>query len=85
MEKVETKIIQTEDRRHHFYCDNCGRYLGNTVEHWDGYYAELGKFELQMYVPRGWYKLKKCFCNNCKDKFLDNVYASLETAGFKLD
>lgn len=85
MEKVETKTRKVEDRTHHFYCDYCGHYLGNTVEYWDGYYAELGEFELKMCTPRGWYKLEKCFCNDCKDKFLNNVYTSLEDAGFKLD
>ena len=85
MEKVEIKIVQAESKRHHFYCDNCGHYLGNTFEHDDGYHATLGDFELKMYTPRGWYKLEKCFCNDCKDKFLNKVYASLESAGFELD
>ena len=85
MEKVEIKIVQTEDRRHHFYCDNCGHYLGNTLEHRDGYYTELGEFELQMNTPRGWYKIEKCLCNKCEEDFLNKVYASLEAAGFELD
>ena len=70
MEKVETKTVQRESRRYHFYCDNCGHYLGNTPEHWDGYHAKLGEFdELQIYTPRGWYKIEKCFCNKCKEDF----------------
>ena len=85
MEKVETKIVQKESNRHHFYCDNCGHYLGNTFEYDDGYYEELGEFEMKMYTPRGWYKIEKCFCNKCAEDFLNKVYASLEAAEFKLD
>ena len=85
MKKIEIKIVQTESKRHHFYCDNCGHCLGNTFEHDDGYYATLGDFKLKMHTPRGWYELKKCFCNQCKEDFLNKVYTSLEAAGFELD
>lgn len=85
MEKVETKITQIEDRVHHFYCDECGFHIGSTEEWYDGYYRNLGEFELKIYMPDGWYKLEKCLCDDCRDKFLDKVYVLLESVGFKPD
>ena len=85
MEKVEIEVIETEEVTHHFYCDDCGDYLGSSAEYDDGWYQELGEFELNIYMPRGWYRLNKCLCNDCKDKFLDKFYVSLEAIGFELD
>jgi hypothetical protein len=85
MEKVETKTKQVKDYTHHFYCDSCGIHLGSSVEYDDGWYEEFGEFELQMYTPRGWYKLEKCFCDKCKDEFLNKLYSALEDAEFVLD
>ena len=85
MEKVEIEIIETEETTHRFYCDDCGTYLGSSTECDDGWYQEFGEFELKMYTPRGRYRLNKCFCDECADKFLDKVYASLEATGFELD
>ena len=85
MEKVEIEIIETEETTHHFYCDDCGNHLGSSVEFDDGYYQEFGEFELKMNTPRGWYKLEKCFCNDCKEKFLDKFCALLEASGFEPD
>ena len=83
MEKVETKTRQVEDRTHHFYCDNCGSHIGSSHEYDDGYYDELGEFELKILMPRGWYKLEKCLCDECRDEFLREAYAALESTGFK--
>ena len=85
MEKVEINTRQIEDSIHHFYCDDCGTHIGSSHEYDDGWYQELGKFELNWLTPNGWYKLEKCLCNDCRDKFLDKVYAGLEAVGFKLD
>lgn len=85
MEKIETKNRQIEDRTHHFYCDDCGAHIGSSEEYQDGYYEELGEFELKILMPRGWYKLEKCLCKTCIEKFLDTAYAVLEVIGFKPD
>lgn len=82
MEEVEIKIKQIEERTHHFYCDNCGDYIGSSQEEVDGWYQELGEFELKILMPRGWYKLEKCLCEKCKEKFLDQAYTNLEFVGF---
>ena len=85
MEKVEIKTRQIEDRTHHFYCDDCGTHIGSSCEYDDGWYQELGVFELHWLTPNGWYKLEKCLCNDCHDKFLTKVCSGLEAAGFELD
>ena len=82
MKKVETKTRQIEDRTHHFYCDDCEAYIGASQEHDDGWYQELGTFELKILMPIGWYKFKKCLCEKCKEKFLDQAYTNLEFVGF---
>ena len=85
MEKVETKIKKVKDRTHHFYCDNCDTYIGSSEEYDDGWYEELGEFELQMYTPLGWWKMNKCFCRKCSEDFLEKFYISLKNMGFELD
>lgn len=83
MEKVITKPKQVEDRIHYFYCDDCGIEIGHSQEYDDGYYAELGKFELKWYTPNGWYKLKKCLCKSCERKVIITVCEALESVGFE--
>lgn len=83
MEKVEIKIKQTEDHTHHFYCDNCGVRIGSSREYDDGWYQTLGDLELEFYVPTGWYSVKKCLCDQCEEKYLSEVYTTLEQLGFK--
>ena len=85
MEKIETKTKQIEDRTHYFYCDDCGRYIGYSNEHEDGYYQELGELDLNWFTPNGWYTFEKCLCASCRDKFLANLYKILEDTGFKPD
>jgi hypothetical protein len=85
MEKVATQIKKVEERTHLFYCDVCGVSLGCTTEYSDGYYPTIGDFELQWYTPKGWYEIHKCLCDNCKNQYLDFIYASLEAAGFAID
>lgn len=85
MQHSTIKTITTTKTVHHFYCDSCCIYVGSSEEYIDGWYQHIGEFEMQMYTPRGWYKLKKCFCNKCKEEFLDKLYSALEDAEFKLN
>lgn len=85
MEKIETKTRQIEDHIHHFYCDDCGVYIGSSLEDYDGWCQELGEFRLKMNTPDGWYKLSKCLCDSCKNKLLTTIYDTLEAMGFKPD
>ena len=47
MEKIETTIQEIENYKHHFYCDECNKYLGTTEEYDHCYYDELGELELK--------------------------------------
>ena len=44
MEKKETVICTVEETTHHFYCDDCNKYLGKTEEYDDGYFENLDEF-----------------------------------------
>lgn len=83
MEKVITQTKQVTDKTHYFYCDHCGLELGCSHEHIDGWYQELGELDLELYVPKGWYTFRKCLCDSCKEKFLVNLYKTLEDIGFE--
>ena len=85
MEKIETTIQEIENYKHHFYCDECNKYLGTTEEYDDCYYDELGELELKFYLPDGWYKVKKCFCEECKEKYLSRFQIILNELGFEKD
>lgn len=83
MERLETRTCTREETTHHFYCDNCNKYLGKTEEYDDGLYPELGEFELKFYLPSGWHEVNKCFCDECREKFLKKVENTLIDLGFK--
>lgn len=81
LEKVEKKCIEL---KHNFFCDNCGKELGSTVELEDGYYPELGEFELSFNLD-GWYKVKAHFCDQCRKEFIESLKTQLINMGFKKD
>ena len=85
MEKIEKVIRKREEYNHRFYCDNCDKYLGVTEEYDDGYYPKLGEFELSFYLPDGWYKVEKCFCEECRKNYLEKLINNLKELGFKKD
>lgn len=83
MDKIETQTKTIEQRYHNFYCDVCGKYLGTSAECEDGWYQTLGGFGLKWHTPAGWYYTEKCLCDECREKYLSEVYAGLEQLGFK--
>lgn len=85
MEKIEHRPVTQTDIYHHFYCDSCGEYLGEKKEFDDGYYENLGDFNLRFLMPNGWYQVKKCFCDKCKENYLTNVRNKLIEMGFLPD
>ena len=84
MERLETTTRTIKDTTHHFYCDECNKYLGKTKEYDDGYYPKLGEFELKFYI-NGWYKVEKCFCDKCKEKFIKKTCDTLTDLGFEAE
>lgn len=84
MEKTNCTTKEIENYEHSFYCDECGEYLGTSEEYDDGWYECLGEFELSFYID-GWYRVEKCLCEDCAQKFLSNLKNHLEDMGFKRD
>lgn len=85
MEKLETITYTTEKTTHHFYCDGCNKYLGESTEYDDGWYPVLGEFELKFLVDGNWYEINKCFCDECREKFLQKVESVLTELGFEAE
>jgi hypothetical protein len=83
MEKLETRICKREATTHHFYCDDCNKYLGKSEEYDDGWYPELGEFKLEFYLPSCWHEVSKCLCDECRQKFLQKVEKILVELGFE--
>ena len=68
---------------HEFHCDDCGAYLGASEEYDDGWYKQIGNFNLRYYTSQDWYVLNKHLCDTCKEKLLSKLCATLEDMGFK--
>ena len=83
MEKNEVITHTVENVIHNFYCDDCNKYLGKSQEYDDGYYAKFGEFELKIYMPNGWYSVKKCLCDTCRDNYVKKVEHAITELGFK--
>lgn len=85
MEKIETIITTIEKNYHQFYCDECGSFIGESFEYEDGYYQEQGEYTIKTFIEAKdtWFKLRKCYCDKCKDKFTNNFVEILENLGFK--
>ena len=82
MEKTNYKSKTVKATEHSFYCDECNEYLGTTEEYDDGWYEALGDFELSFYID-DWYRVKKCLCKDCANKYLSNLKNSLIILGFE--
>lgn len=82
MHKVNCTTQTVEVVTHEFYCDDCGKHLGTSEEYDDGWYDEIGMFQLVIPVD-GRLHLEKYLCDNCREKFLNDFKATLENMGFK--
>lgn len=82
MEKTEKIIKKIESAKHSFYCDECNEYLGTSEEYDNGWYQEIGEFELGFYIDN-WYRIKKCLCDNCRKSFINNLKVNLINIGFE--
>ena len=82
MEKIEETTRTVKNIKHHFYCDECNKYLGSSTEYDDGYYETFGDVGFKFYID-SWYRIKKCLCDDCRNKFLDNLKYVLKNIGFE--
>lgn len=81
MEKVQKYNVTLERAMHHFWCDECGEYLGATEEYGDGYYPTIGEFEINFNL-NGWYECKRNLCSSCNRKFTNRIRDALLELGF---
>ena len=82
MERVEEQRIESVQKIHHFYCDDCGKYLGASYEYPDGYYEEIRRFELKLYLSDGWYRKRSILCDGCRKNFIESMRKTLTEKGF---
>lgn len=82
MEKTIKEIVEVEDVRHEFYCDECNKYLGVSYEFDDGWYKKLGDFEMKYYVD-GWLYLRRCLCDKCRYELINKFRKILFDFGFE--
>lgn len=83
MEKTKETVIEVKDVEHSFYCDGCEKYLGASKEYEDGWYQKFGAFEESFCVDHNWYRIERCFCDDCKKSFIKKIEAALESLGFE--
>ena len=81
MEKIV--IENTEYKVHHFYCDECNKYLGKSEEYEDGYYEKIGEFKHNIQLSNGWNILEKCLCPKCKNKLINKIEGIAKELGYK--
>lgn len=83
MQKVEERKIEVERRVYSFYCDGCGKFLGESEEWDDGYVPDTGTFWHNIFFNDYWYRLKKCFCPECEEKQIRKTIETLKRLGYK--
>lgn len=91
MEKIveQKEVREITNRYHEFYCDKCGKFISQTFEYDDGYYAKPETYDIQVLTDKGKetkrYKYKTCLCKECNEKFAEEVKKRLLNYGFKID
>lgn len=79
MEKIKHEERVEVVTVHEFYCDDCGKFLGSSMELDDGYYAEIGAKSWKY----GDLKLKGHYCDKCMVKIGERIEETLRGFGFK--
>ncbi len=82
MKKTIKEVVEAIEIKHEFYCDKCNEYLGTSYECDDGWYNELGNFELKLNVD-GWLRVRKCLCTKCRYEFINKLRTNLFDIGFE--
>ena len=82
LEKIEEIIVEEKRKIHKFYCNKCGKYLGEIEEYYDGYYEEIGYISQRVVVNETPYYYKGHLCSKCKEEHYKELSNLLETIGF---
>lgn len=82
--KITTQVVEVIE--HEFYCDDCGKCIGRSEEYDDGYYERFGELAFHFNLKDiGWYSIEKCLCDDCKEKYIDELKETLQKIGFTKD
>lgn len=85
MEKSIEKTVVSIKTTHQFYCDDCGKFLGESDECDDGWYptpkAVIGR-RISWRVNGVGYKIEKCICEECDNTFMRKIDKALTELGF---
>ena len=82
MKKIEKQYMKKENIIHKFYCSECEKFLGESIEFEDGYYQEYGNCELAFFFNKTWYKYKNNLCERCRNVFYKCLEDELKLFGF---
>jgi len=84
MEKIRWVGRLTIKNMREFYCDECGKYLGESGETYDGEYFKYGEYIQRVKTRRNYSMiLRKCLCMNCADKLDSEFFKTLINLGFE--
>lgn len=84
MHKIEEIEIVEVKRRHMFYCDNCKKYIDDSIECEDGWFESFGEREQSIFInKKGKYILKGILCDECYLKQQDEIVNVLSDLGFE--
>ena len=84
MEKIKPVEETTIKTVHEFYCDLCGKFLGDSTEDdSDGYFDDIGQHSWE--ICMGDYLLKKegHYCDDCWEKADVEIKDTLIKLGFE--
>lgn len=84
-DKIITKVVPKTEYHHSFYCDNCNKLLGESVEHEDGWYEEFGDYKESIRISgEGEFIKKGYLCDACRKEFTFSLVNALHNLGFEL-
>lgn len=80
MDKLVEKEVTSKFRFHEFYCDHCGKYLGETEEDpSDSYYHSIGEYEIRMTIADSRLTKTGHLCDDCRIKLMDDIINKLKS------
>lgn len=85
MEKVISRTVTRMVNEYEYYCDDCNKFLGRTVDNPDGWHPRFGERELSFNLGKGygWFTSTKTLCDDCYNEYREEVKNALEALGFR--
>ena len=92
MVESEDEVVKITKRKHKIYCDECGELLDESIEDYDGFYANPFEQEITIFLSKysncsagTRYTMTKDLCPSCYDKVVNSIINVLTPIGFKKD